>query len=222
MFSGEDFLGLPVDVEDAVKEDSYWCPCCGGDLVIKDGPVKIKHFAHKSRMNCDEWHSDMSEWHREWQKRFQLKNREVVIEHNGEKHRADVCIGSYVIEFQNSPMSREEFDRRTLFYTSAGFKLVWVFNFRDKIIYSRGSRNGSPMFGWDWASKMFGRFDVKRKDVFLYFEIQEFYSDETVLHHVIWFPRIDGYYSPKRFLVNSKGPFRKDKFVSYISMGLLR
>ena len=50
MFSGEDFLGLPVDVEDAVKEDSYWCPCCGGDLVIKDGPVKIKHFAHKSRM----------------------------------------------------------------------------------------------------------------------------------------------------------------------------
>ena len=56
---------------------------------------------------------------------------------NGEKdekkHRADVLINGYVIEFQHSPISRDEIKERNEFYTNCGYKVIWVFDANDKI-----------------------------------------------------------------------------------------
>ena len=60
----------------------------------------------------DDWKYDMSEWHRGWQSRFPENVREIVVEHRGECHRADILMGGYVIEFQHSPISAGEFERR--------------------------------------------------------------------------------------------------------------
>lgn len=57
------------------------------------------------------------------------------MECDGEKHRADICVEEkkMVIEFQHSPISSDEFERRCLFYTSAGYQLIWVFDAAGKI-----------------------------------------------------------------------------------------
>lgn len=39
---------------------------------------------------------------------------------------------NYVIEFQHSPISAEEFDERNKFYTSIGKKVVWIFDVQEK------------------------------------------------------------------------------------------
>lgn len=151
--------GRRVDIFDAIeinKKNEYFCPCCAAPLVIKNGDINIPHFAHKSKIICDTFSHDMSEWHRGWQNNFPSKNREVIIKLNitenqfqlakeyynfgiYEKpenpnnkiiitHIADVCIGKYVIEFQHSPISAKEFNERNWFYASAGFKVIWIFD----------------------------------------------------------------------------------------------
>lgn len=124
-----DSVGTRVHASDADKGKEYFCPVCGDPVQPRQGDIKQWHYAHDRGSACtDDWTYDMSEWHRSWQALFPAGNREVVIAHNGEKHRADVLCYGTVIEFQHSPISESEFWRRNKFYTAAGLKLVWVFD----------------------------------------------------------------------------------------------
>lgn len=125
-----------VAVENAVRETTYYCPYCNEPLINKAFNSKCvkPYFSHKQGTKCtDDWHYDMSEWHRAWQELFPIECREVPIEHNGIKHRADVCVGKVIFEFQHSPISNEEIQARNQFYTSAGYELIWIFDANDNI-----------------------------------------------------------------------------------------
>ena len=113
-----------VHAFDAEKGQEYYCPVCGNQVIPRQGEVNSWHFAHVT--SCmDDWKYDMSEWHRGWQSRFPENVREIVVEHRGECHRADILMGGYAIEFQHSPISAGEFERRNKFYTRAGYKVIW-------------------------------------------------------------------------------------------------
>lgn len=114
-----------VHALDAEKGQEYYCPVCGNQVIPRQGEVNSWHFAHVT--SCvDDWKYDMSEWHRNWQNRFPESTREVVIEYKGESHRADILTGGCVIEFQHSPITSTEFERRNLFYTKAGYKVTYA------------------------------------------------------------------------------------------------
>lgn len=220
----KDVNGNIIWIEDAIKGNKYFCPKCNSELIVKEGSINIKHFAHKSLKDCDSWGSEMSKWHLDWQKRFPIECREVVINVGDKTHRADVCIGRYVIEFQNSPLSCAEFDERTKFYTDAGYKVIWIFNFKEKydrclIHKSYGKRE--DLFIWEHSVKTFTNLDLYRKDVLLYFELFEDNDKyEPALHHIIWSPILDDETrTMKCFIVSGKGPFRKSNFVKYVSAG---
>ena len=112
-----DCTGKRIHASEAIKEKEYFCPLCDNKVILRQGEINIEHFAHIKKCD-DNWHYDMSEWHLEWQKQFPKNNREVVMEHNGEKHRADVLACGYVIEFQHSSITAEEFNERNRFYLS--------------------------------------------------------------------------------------------------------
>lgn len=219
MFIGKNKVtGVVTDIKDAIltPNQSYICPICGADLILKNGSVVVPHFAHKSGMDCDTFTSDMSEWHKNWQEVFPLQNREHVEElqitvgeyknnayiHSFErpamkrlvqgykdtdiitlKHRADVRACGYIIEFQNSPISREEFNERNWFYTKIGCKVVWVFNFteewskkRIKVLSNRDAN--STLCQWNYAKSTFKDFLPQRqKDVVVYFQFVENFRD---------------------------------------------
>ncbi len=135
MFIAQDIVNKRIAIDDAVKGESYFCPLCGESLIVKacESTEIRTHFAHKRGTHClDNWSHDMSEWHLSWQKQFPEQFREVVVEKNGIKHRADVKIDNSVIEFQHSPISKEEFEERNTFYTSCGYMLFWIFDASDK------------------------------------------------------------------------------------------
>lgn len=215
MYSSLNSNGSTVWAKDAEKGEKYFCPCCNEPTILKSGKIKAPHFAHKSHHNCDPWYSEMSDWHREWQERFPLNCREVVIRHNGERHRADICIGKYIIEFQNSYLSDEQFIKRTEFYTSAGYKLIWVFNVKNKNIIPHRRRN---VYNWKNPVNTFKRFDTSNKDVFLYFDMND---TDRPLHRIDWLCRDGNRFSPKYFAVFCKGPFRINNFVNYIKAGFM-
>ncbi|MBQ4272258.1 MAG: hypothetical protein IJB95_01195, partial [Clostridia bacterium] len=136
MFIAYDESKKRVDINDADKSKQYYCPICGEKLIIKakDSLAVKRHFAHKKGAEClDTWQHDMSEWHYNWQCQFPEEYREVVVEKDEKKHRADVLINGYVIEFQHSPISRVEIKERNEFYTNCGYKVIWVFDANDKI-----------------------------------------------------------------------------------------
>jgi competence protein CoiA len=101
------------------------CDLCGGETVSRCGNIRIHHWAHLQRQNCDPWWENETEWHREWKRAFPEHCREVsVVSDDGEKrHRADVKteVGR-VIEFQHSPIKLEERRAREAFYKD----MVWV------------------------------------------------------------------------------------------------
>ena len=214
MFVAQDELGALVDAEYADRSKKYYCTCCGNEVTLKAGSIKVKHFAHKSVEECETFTSDMSEWHKEWQSKFPLRNREVVIECNGIKHRADVLAYGYVIEFQNSPISREEFNLRNRFYTTAGYKVIWIFNLIDEWDYGQiylnpnsSGRKADFSFVWLYARKCFADFDHKDSKVKLFFQFEksDFEHEEyCYLHGVSWVPRECGKSKFKYFITNPK------------------
>ncbi len=103
------------------------CICCGNEVIAKCGKINIHHWAHKRSKDCDPWSEPETEWHREWKNKFPEDYREVSFQNQETKefHRADVHTKDGVtIEFQNSPLSVEEFNQRNGFYK----KLIWVVN----------------------------------------------------------------------------------------------
>lgn len=125
-----------ISIEDAVPGEKYICPVCGNLVIVRaaNSDNVRTHFAHKRNSHClDNWKHDMSEWHFEWQAKFPIENREVVVEKEGVIHRADVLINNTVIEFQHSPIKSEEFEARNSFYKSCGYHVVWLFDATDKM-----------------------------------------------------------------------------------------
>ncbi len=103
------------------------CPLCGYDVMSKCGGKIIWHWAHVAKKHCDPWWENETLWHREWKDKFPIEWQEVVHfdEASGEKHIADVKTSmGQVIEFQNSPISREELKQRETFYKN----IAWVIN----------------------------------------------------------------------------------------------
>jgi len=100
------------------------CELCGSELIAKCGPKNIDHWAHKSKLGCDPWWENETDWHRNWKNVFPDHWQEITHrDSNGEKHRADVKTDEgWIIEFQHSPIKPEERQARNNFYRS----LIWV------------------------------------------------------------------------------------------------
>ncbi|MCI6582540.1 MAG: hypothetical protein MSH15_11270 [Oscillospiraceae bacterium] len=134
MFKAVDINGNEVSIDKSDDNVQYYCPICKSKLKqrAKKSENIAAHFAHISKSNCDTFTHDMSEWHKNWQSIFPLKNREVSLPFDNPCHRADVLAYGYVIEFQHSPISSEEFNVRNNFYTSIGKKVIWIFDLSEK------------------------------------------------------------------------------------------
>ena len=115
------------------------CCYCGEEMVAKCGQIKIWHWAHKSRSNCDPWWSSEGEWHMGWKNLFPDEWQEVIHtdEKTGERHIADVKTPKgLVIEFQHSPIKSEELQSREAFYEN----MIWI------VDGDRGTSDGGYFF----------------------------------------------------------------------------
>jgi competence CoiA-like predicted nuclease len=152
MFIAIDEIDQIIEIENALKGNKYFCPECGSKLIVKDGQINVKHFAHEKSTECGSW-GDMSQWHLDWQSKFDKSVREVVLEKDGIKHRADIFISvkdiNLTIEFQKSPISKIEIIKRNEFYSQFG-NVLWVFDLKDKEIHIDYNRNYKNLHKYKW------------------------------------------------------------------------
>lgn len=131
------------------------CISCQSDMLAKCGKVKVWHWAHKSKVSCDPWWENETEWHRAWKNHFPAEWQEIVHTDSTtrEKHIADIKTDKeFVIEFQHSAITSEEASSREAFYEN----IVWVVNgTRLPGDYKRFCK-GTKDFGSGLGSKEFG------------------------------------------------------------------
>lgn len=125
------------------------CSYCQSETVAKCGRVKIWHWAHKSKLTCDAWWENETEWHRKWKNHFPTDWQEKVHVDSvsGEKHIADIKTDKeLVIEFQHSAIKPDEIKSREAFYKN----MVWVVDGmrlkRDYPRFCKGMDGREPFF----------------------------------------------------------------------------
>jgi hypothetical protein len=111
---------------EATSKALGFCQLCKSEMRGYDGSLQINHWKHVSNANCDSWHENETEWHREWKNKFPEEWQEKLRENETNKHFADVFNPDkeLVIEFQNSSLSVGELHQRERFYN----KMIWVVN----------------------------------------------------------------------------------------------
>lgn len=136
MFFANNIYGEKIHIDDAEANQVYFCPACKSEMIQKRGNVNAHHFAHKVGKECDPWYTGkISAWHAKMQNHFRKNDREVIIwnESGTEYHIADVVLqngaNKYVVEFQHSVISQDEFISRSRFYMQCNYRLIWVFDF---------------------------------------------------------------------------------------------
>jgi len=101
------------------------CAHCKSEVIARCGRQRIWHWAHKSKMSCDPWWENETEWHREWKNLFPTEWQEACFTcaETGERHIADICTDKgLVVEFQHSYLKPDEQEARERFYKN----MVWV------------------------------------------------------------------------------------------------
>lgn len=175
-------LANPVDessfvyVEDAVPGRAYYCPSCKQKLFARRGEIRHHYFAHYAGTECsDSWDRtyDMSEWHKQWQECFPISNRETVVQLGNIVHRADILVGKTVIEFQHSPMSVDFFNKRSSYYQSLGYKVVWVFDLTDEFSDGKIIESRELSFSWGHPKTTFNNYDLENGQIELFFQLSD-------------------------------------------------
>lgn len=208
MFIANDICGNRIDILNADLDRKYYCPVCNQELIQRRGEINVPHFAHKKNSYelCDSWHYDMTEWHRNWQLLYPEENREVVVEYDGKKHRADILINNTVIEFQHSKLSPEEFNERNSFYKAAGYNIIWLFD----MIEDRSTKRiqldwcSNSSFEWKYHWHTFdGFYPEQAEGIYVCFQFSSDLSDgDYGIEHLVW-------------MSNDKKHFRTEDGIGY-------
>lgn len=129
------------------------CPECRAAVRSKCGTVVTWHWAHLARPTVACQHEPETEWHRAWKSMVPPERCEVVMQRNGERHRADIVTHEgMVVELQHSSISEQEIQAREAFYGS----MAWIFDARgpteaERLTFPSRYGNGRCSFRWKHA-----------------------------------------------------------------------
>lgn len=220
MIRAVDNDGNSVVIWSAEKGKAYFCPICHQPLIQKRGEQRSYHFAHVGIRSggtfcTDHWNYDKTDWHIDWQKRFPDDCCEKIISVGTKKHIADVQINNLVIEFQHSPITLSEFRDRNDFYSTAGFKVVWIFDVSEEWESEKIVNDGYPAnkYTWSYPRKLFREMEFKQENASLYFQ----FSDETDEDALVLERVTGGYNRFTQFYTDLNHALSIESFVKYIS-----
>ncbi|UDM32455.1 competence protein CoiA [Lentilactobacillus laojiaonis] len=123
-----------VVANQASKHEKYICPNCQEIVTLRQGTIKISHFAHQKDSNCTKLSENESRAHLLgklfiYQSYVKLDSHialEVVFKDI--EQRADVCLPqcNLIIEYQCSPIKFDKLLKRTKGYQKMGYTVLWL------------------------------------------------------------------------------------------------
>lgn len=101
------------------------CPFCNSEMTPRCGEIRVHHWAHKSKTDCDPWWETETDWHRNWKNEFPLRWQEQIFKDQitGERHIADIyTLAGLTVEIQHSHLDTNERHSREAFYKN----MLWI------------------------------------------------------------------------------------------------
>jgi competence protein CoiA len=148
---------------EASPNKKAYCELCNGELIPKCGTIKIWHWAHKSKVECDPWWEPESEWHISWKNEFPKEQQEVIIkkctDYIWRKHRADISVNSKIIELQATSISPKEITERENFYND----MIWILNGRRLAINLEFRKKKENIITFRWKHPPKSWWNAKKK-----------------------------------------------------------
>lgn len=117
------------------KNESFFCPACQNEVILKLGTRRMPHFAHKKEGACPFEHEAESPYHVSGKiDLFQwLRNQALDVQLEPYFHsiqqRPDLALATerlYAIEYQCSTLSEVLFLKRNARYKSEGIRPIWI------------------------------------------------------------------------------------------------
>lgn len=124
------------------QNNKYFCPGCGERVVFKEGPQKQAHFAHFKK-SCHFFSEGETKKHvtgknliKMWaEKRHKRADIEQYLPKL--KQRPDVLINlknsQLVVEYQCSPLTLKDFNKRTDGYKQNGYRIFWILGMKHRL-----------------------------------------------------------------------------------------
>lgn len=121
--------------KEAQKKACYYCPSCQQKVFLKQGTLKIPHFAHQKR-GCQSFSEGETPQHLLGKQLLARLFRQIGYQVQIEayqidlKQRPDLLVTKqgqvYAIEYQCAPLSVTEMVKRTQGYLKKGWKCWWI------------------------------------------------------------------------------------------------
>ncbi|MBA2874936.1 competence protein CoiA [Thermaerobacillus caldiproteolyticus] len=118
------------------QQETFFCPACEREVILKLGNRRIPHFAHKKEGMCAFEHEAESSTHLagkmdlfRW---LQKQSINVKLEpyFHSIQQRPDLFVvvdqRAYALEYQCSPISEALFRKRNNYYKKAGIRPIWI------------------------------------------------------------------------------------------------
>ncbi|MBT2756372.1 competence protein CoiA [Mesobacillus foraminis] len=132
-------LGDCRDLQELLQwrsRETFLCPECGTQVILKLGTKRIWHFSHQSGKSCAVENERESAYHMSGKLQLYHWLKEQGISAELEKYipgcrqRADIALEwnqeRYAIEYQCSAISAELFKKRTTGYIENGYIPIWI------------------------------------------------------------------------------------------------
>ncbi|MFT8383703.1 MAG: competence protein CoiA family protein [Lacticaseibacillus paracasei] len=120
-----------------LTHQTFHCPICKQVVRIKNGTVMPAHFAHRSQPMGEGEPESIEHLTGKWWLASWLKQHgeQATLEHYDAtiRQRADLLVASKpprVLEFQASPLSVPDLQKRTMMYHARGWQVTWVLGHR--------------------------------------------------------------------------------------------
>ena len=175
------------------KKKKYYCPSCNQLVRIKNGQVKIPHFAHYNKSNCRIDSENETAEHLALKSIFAMWCEKEKIEYELEKYlpelnqRPDLLIGNIALEIQCSSLSTKRLVERTENYRKHGYLPIWICG---KKLFSNDKTLSELTKNLCYYSTKLGFYlwtaDWEKGEVCLCFNIEETWKKEVHVSRKAW------------------------------------
>jgi len=154
MFTAVTSKGVRTSAEDATfLGGEYFCPQCGAPVYLRNGLVKVEHFAHSTRTSCEYSGETTIHLQMKYQifqslKALESHVKSITLEKLLGTARPDIYIeGTHrniAIEVQASALTPSQIISRTENYYKLGVYVLWVIPYDNTRFMKRNRVTGLP------------------------------------------------------------------------------
>lgn len=186
-------LNLTRGEIEKMKGESYFCPACNHPVRIKNGTVKLPHFAHHNQSSCTLYTEGETIEHLALKEVFARWCEKESIHYELEKYlpelnqRPDLLIGNIALEIQCSPISVQRLVERTKSYQKHGYTPIWICGSK---LFSNHQTLSELVKNLCYYSEQLGFYfwsaDWQNKELNIYFHIEEDWKKRIYFSKKTW------------------------------------